>query len=181
MDSRAVEGDLAASGKCWDREGGQGLISRRCARDGCRAWRAPCIQPGPALSGAGPGQMALPVRVGLWGSAQGTRTPLASACASPLFPLWPQSPTLPKRRYPFSFFLSFFFFLLFLPFSRAVPMAHGSSQARGQSGAVASSLCQSHSNMGSEPHLQPTPELMATPDPSPTEQGRGPNPQPHGS
>ena len=60
-------------------------------------------------------------------------------------------------------------------------MAYGDSQARGQIGAVATSLCQSHSNAGSEPHLQPTAQLTATPDRKPTEQGQGPNPQPHGS
>ena len=55
------------------------------------------------------------------------------------------------------------------------------SQARGQIGAVAAALCHSHSNVGSELHLRPTPQLMATPDPSPTEQGQGLKPQPHGS
>ena len=59
-------------------------------------------------------------------------------------------------------------------------MAYGGSQTRGPIGAVAASLRQSHSNSGSEPHLRPTPQLTATPDPSPTEQGQGLNPQPHG-
>ena len=60
-------------------------------------------------------------------------------------------------------------------------MAYGGSQARGRIGAVATGLRQSHSNVGSEPRLQPTPQLTATPDRQPTEQGQGPNPQPHGS
>ena len=60
-------------------------------------------------------------------------------------------------------------------------MAHGVSQARGPIGAVATGLRQSHSNAGSEPRLQPIPQLTATPDRQPTEQGQGPNPQPHGS
>ena len=60
-------------------------------------------------------------------------------------------------------------------------MAHGGSQARGRIGAVASGLHQSYSNTGSEPHLRPTPQLTAMPDPSPTEQGQGSSPQPHGS
>ena len=80
----------------------------------------------------------------------------------------------------FPWFLFFSFFCLFdIPW--AAPMAHGGSQARGRTGAVATSLRQSHSNAGSKPHLQPTPQLMATPDRQPTEQGQGPNPQPHGS
>ena len=73
-----------------------------------------------------------------------------------------------------------FFFWLFL-FLWATPAAYGGSQARGPIGAVPTSLCQSHSNAGSEPRLQPTPQLTATPDRQPTEQGQGPNPQPHGS
>ena len=60
-------------------------------------------------------------------------------------------------------------------------MAYGGSQARGRIGAVATGLRQSHSNAGSEPRLQPTPQLTATLDRQPTEQGQGPNPQPHGS
>ena len=65
--------------------------------------------------------------------------------------------------------------------SWAAPAAYGGSQARGLIRAVATGLRQSHSNVGSEPCLQPTPQLTATPDRSPTEQGQGPNPQPHGS
>ena len=79
------------------------------------------------------------------------------------------------------FYLFFFFFFCLFAISWATPVAYGGSQARGPIGAVAASLCQSHSNAGSEPHLQPTPQLMATPDREPTEQGQGPNPQPHGS
>ena len=60
-------------------------------------------------------------------------------------------------------------------------MAYGGSQARGQIRAVATGLRQSHSNTGAELRLQPTPQLTAMPDPQPTEQGQGPNPQPHGS
>jgi len=78
-----------------------------------------------------------------------------------------------------------FYFILFIfclfAISWAAPMAHGGSQARGLIGAVAASHSHSHSNSGSEPHMQPTPQLMATPDHSPTEQGQGLNPQPHGS
>ena len=47
--------------------------------------------------------------------------------------------------------------------------------------AVAISLHQRHSNAGSELRLQPTPQLTATPDPQSTNQGQGPNRQPHGS
>ena len=77
---------------------------------------------------------------------------------------------------------NFFFFGLF----RATPMAYGGSQARGPIRAVAAGLRQSHSNGGSEPRLRPTPQLTtpqltATPDREPTEQGQGPNPQPHSS
>ena len=50
----------------------------------------------------------------------------------------------------------------------------------GQIGAVATGLHHSHSNARSEPRLQPTPQLSATLDPSPTEQGQGSNPCPHG-
>ena len=71
----------------------------------------------------------------------------------------------------------FLFFCLF----RATPVAHGDSQARGRIGAIAAGLCHSHSIAGSEPRLQPTPQLTETPDRQPTEQGQGPNPQPHGS
>ena len=73
----------------------------------------------------------------------------------------------------------FFFFCLFFAISRAAPAAYGGSQARGRIGAVATGLRQSQSNAGSEPRLQPTPQLMAAPDRQPTEQGQGPNPQPH--
>ena len=71
--------------------------------------------------------------------------------------------------------------LFFLAFSRATLVAYGGSLARRLIGAVATSLRQSHGNAASEPRLQPTPQLMATPDPKPTEQGKGSNPQPHGS
>ena len=71
----------------------------------------------------------------------------------------------------------FFFFFLF----RATDVAYGDSQARGQIGAMAAGLHHSHSNTGSELHLRYTPQLMAMPDPSPTEQGQGSIPQPHGS
>ena len=86
----------------------------------------------------------------------------------------------------FSFFLFFFVFLFFVvvvvvAISWAAPVVYGGSQARGRIGAVAAGLHQSHSNAGSEPRLQPTPQLTATPDREPTEQGQGPNPQPHGS
>ena len=64
---------------------------------------------------------------------------------------------------------------------RAAPMTYGGCQARGRIGAVAAVLHHSHSNAVSELCLQPTPQLTATPDPYPTEQGQGPNPQPHGS
>ena len=73
-----------------------------------------------------------------------------------------------------------FFFLSFCH-SWAAPAAYGGSQARGQIRAVATGLHQSHSKAGSKPHLQPTSQFMATPDPQPTEQGQGPNLQPHGS
>ena len=75
------------------------------------------------------------------------------------------------------------FLNLFLSFciSWAAPAAYGGSQARGRIRAAAASLCQSHSNKGFEPCLQPTPQLTAMPDRSPTEQGQGPNLQPHGS
>ena len=78
----------------------------------------------------------------------------------------------------FLFVCLFFVFLLFL---WAAPAAYGGSQARGPIGAVATGLHQSHSNAGSEPRLQPTLQLTETPDRQPTEQGQGPNPQPHGS
>ena len=58
-------------------------------------------------------------------------------------------------------------------FSMAAPETYGGSQARGPIGAVAAGLHQSHSNAGPKP----TPQLTATP----TEQGQGLNPQPHGS
>ena len=77
-------------------------------------------------------------------------------------------------------FLFIYFFCLFA-FSRAALEAYGGSQARGPNGAVAAGPCQSHSSARSEPRLQPTPQLTATPGPEPTEQGQGPNPQPHGS
>ena len=86
---------------------------------------------------------------------------------------------------------AYFFFFCLLSFfvvvvvvvaaSEAAPAAYGDSQARGLIGAVATGLRHSHSNAGSELHLQPTPQLTATLDPRPTEQGHGPNPQPHGS
>uniref|UniRef100_A0A8D1E0T9 RAD52 motif-containing protein 1 n=1 Tax=Sus scrofa TaxID=9823 RepID=A0A8D1E0T9_PIG len=75
----------------------------------------------------------------------------------------------------------FFFVVVFLLFLWAAPTAYGSSQARDQIRAVAAGLCQSHSKAGSQPCLQPTPQLNATLDRQPTEQGQGPNPQPHGS
>jgi len=83
----------------------------------------------------------------------------------------------------FILFIFIFFIFYFCPFaiSWAAPAAYGGSQARGRTGAAATSLRQSHSNAGSEPHLQPTPQLTATPDCQPTEQGQGPNLQPHGS
>ena len=74
-----------------------------------------------------------------------------------------------------------FFFFVVVVISWAAPAAYGGSQARGPIGAVATGLRQSHSNPGSEPRLQPTPQLTATPDRQPTEQGQGPNLQPHGS
>ena len=79
--------------------------------------------------------------------------------------------------------LKFGFFVLFclFAFSRASPAVHGGSQARGRNGAVAASLHHSHSNAGSEPRLQPTLQPSAMLDPQPTEQGQGPNLQPHGS
>ena len=77
--------------------------------------------------------------------------------------------------------LLFFFFLIFLPFLGPLPSAYGGSQARGLIRAVATGLHHSHSNVRSKPRLQPTPQLTATLDPQPTEQGRGSNPQPHGS
>ena len=78
-------------------------------------------------------------------------------------------------------FFFFFFLVFFFAISWAAPAAYGDSQVRGRIRAVAASLCQSRSNAGSEPRLQPTPQLTATPDRQPTEQGQGPNPQPHGS
>ena len=81
----------------------------------------------------------------------------------------------------YRFQIIFFFFFCLFAISWAAPAAYGVSQARGLIGAVAASLRQSHSNAGSEPRLQPTPQLTATPGPQPTEQGQGPNPQPHGS
>ena len=79
----------------------------------------------------------------------------------------------------------YFFFVVVVvvvvAISWAAPAAYGRSQATGRIGAVATGLRQSHSNAGSEPSLQPTPQLTATPDRQPTEQGQGPNPQPHGS
>ena len=88
--------------------------------------------------------------------------------------------TLSKQKYLFFLFFVCFVFVFFA-ISWAAPVAYGGSQARGQIGAVAASLHQSHSNTRSEPHLQPTPQLTETPDPLPTEQGQGPNLQPHGS
>jgi len=73
------------------------------------------------------------------------------------------------------------FVVVVVAISWAAPAAYGGSQARGGIGAVATGLRQSHSNAGSEPRLQPTPQLTATPDRYPTEQGQGPNLQPHGS
>ena len=63
---------------------------------------------------------------------------------------------------------------------RATPAECRSSQARGPTGAIATGLHRSHGNVESKPHLRSTPQLMATPDPSPTEQGQGSNPHPHG-
>ena len=80
----------------------------------------------------------------------------------------------------FSFPLFIYLFCLFA-ISRATPAAYGGSQARGQIRAVDAGLHQSHSNTGSKPRLGPTPQLTAMPDPQPTEQGHGPNGQPHGS
>ena len=78
----------------------------------------------------------------------------------------------------FFFFLCLFFFLPFL--GPLLWHVGGGSQARGLIGGVAN-LRQSHSNTGSEPRMQPTPQLTETLDPLATEQGQGPNPQPHGS
>ena len=75
----------------------------------------------------------------------------------------------------------YYYFFVFLPFLGPRPRHMGGSQARGRIGAVATGLHQGHSNAGSEPRLRPTPQLMATPDRQPTEQGQGPNQQPHGS
>ena len=50
-----------------------------------------------------------------------------------------------------------------------------------KSGATTAGLHQSHSNAGSKLSLWTTPQLTAMPDPWPTDQGRGLNPQPHGS
>ena len=93
-----------------------------------------------------------------------------------------------RCKFLFCFVLFFFVFLSFVvvvvvivAISWAAPAAYGGSQARGRIGAVATGLRQSHSNTGSKPRLQPTPQLTATPDRQPTEQGQGPNPQPHGS
>ena len=76
-----------------------------------------------------------------------------------------------------------FLFFFFCPFaiSWATPTAYGGSQARGRIKAVATGLHESHSNSGSKLCLPPTPQLMAMPDLSPTEQGQGLNPWPHGS
>ena len=73
----------------------------------------------------------------------------------------------------------FFCLLVFciLSFFRAAPKAYGDSQARGLIGAVAAGLRQSHSNARSELCLWPTPQHEATP----TGQGQGSNPKPHGS
>ena len=81
----------------------------------------------------------------------------------------------------FCLFVCFLSFVVVVAISWAASSAYGGSQARGPIGAVATGLRQSHSNAGSEPRLQPTPQLTATPDRQPTEQGQGPNPQPHGS
>ena len=91
-----------------------------------------------------------------------------------------------NNAYWIAVYLKIFYFFIFLVFvffamSWTAPTAYGGSQARGQIGAAASSLHQSHSNAGSQPSLQPTPQLMATLDRQPTEQGQGPNLQPHGS
>ena len=75
------------------------------------------------------------------------------------------------------YFILFFFFVFF----RAAPMAYGGSQAKDLIRALAAGLHHRHSDTGSEPHLRPTPQLTTMPDPSPTEQGQGSNPQPHGS
>ena len=58
--------------------------------------------------------------------------------------------------------------------------AYGRSQARGQIGAAAAGLLHSQSNARSDSHLRPTSQLKALPDPSPTDQGQGSNPCPHG-
>ena len=98
---------------------------------------------------------------------------------NPEFSLKTKDPTFVLFKLYFILFYYFIFCLFAI--SWAAPTAYGGSQARGPIGAVATSLCQSHSNAGSEPRLQPTPQLTATPDRQPTEQGQGPNPQPHGS
>ena len=77
------------------------------------------------------------------------------------------------------FFKAFPFFFFFFG---AAPAAYGHSQARGLIRAIAAGLCQSHSNARSKLCLQhTTPQLAATLDPSPTEQGQGSDPKPHGS
>ena len=78
-----------------------------------------------------------------------------------------------------NFIYLFIIYCLFAFFS-ATPAAYGGSQARGLIGAEAAGLHHSYSNTGSKLSLQPTPQLMAMLDPSPTEQGQGLNPPPHG-
>ena len=77
--------------------------------------------------------------------------------------------------------MNIYLFICLFAISWADPSAYGGSQARGLIRTAATGPCQSHSNAGSQPRLQPTPQLTATPDCQPTEQGQGPNPQPHGS
>ena len=75
----------------------------------------------------------------------------------------------------------FFFFGRLFAISWATPAEYGGSQASGTIGAVTTSLCQSHSNAGSEPRLRPYTTALGNAGPLTTEQGQGPNPQPHGS
>ena len=77
--------------------------------------------------------------------------------------------------------ISWGFFVLFCFCSFVFLPFLGLREARGLMGAVATGLHHSHSNAVSEPRLQPAPQVTTTLDPSPTEQGRGWNPQPHGS
>ena len=72
-------------------------------------------------------------------------------------------------------FACLFVFCLF----RATPTALGVPKL-GVKSALAASLCHNHSNARSKLRLQPIPQLTAMQDPSPTEQGQGWNPHPHG-